>query len=157
MAVDLVGVVLSVLAAGAVALILRGVVFPRLRDRTATSTAPWRRGARTGREIVLPVGVDEAERLVRALLEAQGDERATAASAEGRVLEAVTPRNWRTTGTVLRVVLQPVAGGALVSVSGWPGAQLFDWGDSRRRVEQLIEALGSVAGGPGDVSRAHEP
>ena len=57
-------------------------------------------------------------------------------------LEAVTNAGVRSTGTVIHVQLVGVDDRTRVEVAAWPGAQLFDWGESRRVVDRVIAALG---------------
>ena len=62
------------------------------------------------------------------------------------VLEFVTPWGVASFGTVIRVVVEPLYEGGDVVITAWPGAQLFDWGASRRAVNRLVRGLS--AGNP---------
>jgi len=123
------------------AFVAAGWTFAFFRRRAATSTSPWRRGGRSTHEVSLPVELDEAERLARELLRTFGNERKPATAADGPVIEVVTAADLKTSGTVLRVVLRDAPTGTLATITGWPGAQLFDWGHSRRTVQEVAARL----------------
>jgi len=76
----------------------------------------------------------------RTALEQVGVER-TSATSEPKVIEVVTPANWKTTGTVIRAELAETDHGTQVTLTAWPGAQLFDWGESRRMVKKIVRLL----------------
>ena len=106
------------------------------RSRAEQSENPWRKKARTRRTVVVPVDIETAEALCRTVLTSVGSERTTTGA---RAVEAVTPWNWRSSGTVVRTELDPGDVGTTVIVTAWPGAQLFDWGESRR-IARLVAA-----------------
>jgi type II secretory pathway component PulM len=76
---------------------------------------------------------------VPSLLASIGDERAP--QTDTNLIEIVTRSSWRSSGTVVRVALAPVAEGTQITIAAWPGAQLFDWGESRRTARSVADAL----------------
>ena len=84
------------------------------------------------------------EALCRRVLAGLGEERPTAAI---NALSVVTPRSRRSTGTVVQVQLAVATGGTRVEIAAWPGAQLFDWGVSRRLVQEVVDGLGRTLPG----------
>ncbi len=111
-----------------------------LRQRAARSVKPWRHGAQSDRDLLLPLDVYRAERLARDVLHEYGCERGPADSGE-RTIEVVTWRKWSTSGYVIRVRLREAVGGTSAAVSAWPGAALFDFGGSRRLVDSVAREL----------------
>jgi hypothetical protein len=108
------------------------------RAKAEQSEKPWREKARAHRTVVLPLNLDAAQAVCRSIITALGSERPT--SGDGYV-EAVTPGNWRSSGTVVRTKLDPGDGETTVTVTAWPGAQLFDWGESRRVARLVADQL----------------
>jgi hypothetical protein len=111
------------------------------RSRVERSEEPWRDKARAQQELVVPLDLDSTEARCHRVLASIGEERERALADDDGSIEAVTPGNWRSTGTVVRLELQPVAGGTKISVTAWPGAALFDWGESRRVARLVSDRL----------------
>jgi len=116
----------------------------RFRDKMEQSDRPWRARSLAFREVVVPMPFDETEALCRRVLAGLGEERPTAAI---NALSVVTPRSRRSTGTVVQVQLAVASGGTRVEIAAWPGAQLFDWGVSRRLVQEVVDGLGRTLPG----------
>jgi hypothetical protein len=110
------------------------------RAKAEASQEPWRANARAVREVTITSRPEMAEQECRRLLTLIGEERA--AQTEGNLIEIVTRSSWRSSGTVVRIALAPVAEGTRITIAAWPGAQLFDWGESRRVVRTVADALG---------------
>jgi hypothetical protein len=108
------------------------------RSKAEQSKKPWRDKARVRREVVVAVDREVAQALCRTILTSLGTERLTT---DGHSFEVVTPLNWRSSRTVVRAELDPHAGGTAVIVTAWPGAQLFDWGESRRVARLVADRL----------------
>jgi hypothetical protein len=106
------------------------------RDRAVQSKKPWRRGSLVRRELVVSQGVDATALQCRNLLESFGEPRASDPPSDD-VIEAVTPPSIKSMGTVLRAHLAPTAEGTRVTILAWPGAALFDWGESTRLVDRI--------------------
>jgi hypothetical protein len=81
-----------------------------------------------------------AEHECRRLLTSIGDERA--AQTGDNVIEIVTRSSWRSSGTVIRIALTPMTDGTRITIAAWPGAQLFDWGESQRIARNVANSLG---------------
>jgi len=111
----------------------------RLRRTAERSRSPWRKRARFSDEVFLPEALDAAHARVARALATIGTLRE---ASEVGALEVVTDASARSSGTVVRVQLVGGDDGTRVEVAAWPGAQLFDWGASRRAVERVIERLG---------------
>jgi hypothetical protein len=77
----------------------------------------------------------------RDLLTTVGYERSNPANE--RTIEVLTPMNGKSIGTVIRAELQPAERGTTVAISAWPGAQLFDWGESKHLAQTIADRLGS--------------
>jgi hypothetical protein len=88
----------------------------------------------------LSCGVDEAANRCRDLMLKLGEER-PAMQVEGFALEIVTPPMRRSFGTVIRAEMTDRSPGTDVTVSAWPGAQLVDWGESKRLLNGLVRDL----------------
>lgn len=112
----------------------------QFRSRVEQSKEPWRKKARAVRELVLPTGMDLSEERCRRVLATLGTQREVSPPEPG-VIEVVGPSSWRTTGTVLCARLEAVSGGTKVVIAAWPGAQLFDWGESRRLCAEAARRL----------------
>jgi hypothetical protein len=110
----------------------------RFRREARTNTAPWRSEALIAERVLLSTDLTTAEARVHDTLHALSRERDTA---DPNVIEAVTRWNWRSSGTVIRVALEPEDSATCATVSVWPGAQLFDWGESRRVAGQIKQSL----------------
>jgi hypothetical protein len=110
------------------------------RRRAERSTTPWRRKAKAEAEVIVLTSVDVTAARCRGALEQIGADRTSGAS-EPNVIEVVTPANWKTTGTVVRGELAETDHGTRVTLTAWPGAQLFDWGESRRMVKRVMRLL----------------
>jgi len=108
------------------------------RSKAEQSEKPWREKARAHRDVVVPLDVEATRRLCRTVLTSVGSERAAGG---GSFVEPVTPSNWRSSGTVVRAELAPFDAGTAVIVTAWPGAQLFDWGGSRRVAKLVADEL----------------
>jgi hypothetical protein len=108
------------------------------RRKTEQSEAPWRSRATAYHELIVPSSVDEVEARCRRVLGSLGAERQAAAVG---AIEVVTSASWRSSGTVIRVQLTPAEGGTRMDLAAWPGAQLFDWGESRRALRKVIDAF----------------
>ena len=115
------------------------VVAYYFRRRAETSASPWRRAARVEERLVLEGSLESVLARTRAALGEVGTLRD---SGEPNTIEAVTARTWKTSGTVVRAEVRPSGRGAEVQLTAWPGAQLFDWGASRRAVASVEERLG---------------
>jgi hypothetical protein len=113
------------------------------RKRAEGSEKPWRSKAKVQRRLVVANDLNATEARCRQLLLLMGTERAPIEAAT-RVIEVVTPYNWKSSGTVVRVQLAANPNGTNVSLSAWPGAQLFDWGESRRIVRRLASDLAAL-------------
>jgi hypothetical protein len=100
------------------------------------------------REVLLAEPDDAAEIRVRSALAAIGDLRE---APEAGAFEAVTAAGSRSSGTVVHVQLVRTKDGTRIEVAAWPGAQLFDWGESRRVVDRFVNALGPVTPVDGPV------
>jgi hypothetical protein len=111
----------------------------RVRRTVERSRSPWRKRARFSDEVFLPEPLDAAHARVARVLATIGTLRE---ASEVGAFEAVTDATARSTGTVVHVQLVGSGDGTRVEVAAWPGAQLFDWGASRRAVERVIEGLG---------------
>jgi hypothetical protein len=111
------------------------------RRKAERSTAPWRAGARSYREVIVPAPLEEAEAWCQRALRSLGEERQVAVVG---AIEVVTPPTRRSSGTVIRTQLVATAAGTRVDIAAWPGAQLFDWGASRRAVQDVVKALGDA-------------
>lgn len=118
-----------------------GVVFAYFRRRATSSTKPWRRAARSEGEVRLPDDIDASERRVLEVLRELGELREADPTPGGRTVEVTTRANLKTSGTVVRVVLRDGPTGTVATVTGWPGAQLFDWGECKRIVEEVANRL----------------
>jgi hypothetical protein len=94
--------------------------------------------ARASDELVLALPLDSARARCRDVLGQFGEQRPTP---DEDVLEAVTPSNRRSSGTVIRVELARTLDGTKVSVSAWPGAQLYDWRESQKIVAGIVSRL----------------
>jgi hypothetical protein len=109
------------------------------RTKVEASQEPWRENAREVCVVIVTSRPEMAEQECRRLLTSFGDERAPQTGAN--LIEIVTRSNWRSSGTVVRVGLAPVAEGTQITIAAWPGAQLFDWGESRRTARTVADAL----------------
>jgi hypothetical protein len=113
----------------------------RFRSTAERSTEPWRKKARVTRQLVLPTGLHLSEERCRRVLSAFGEERPVYPPEPG-VIEVIGRSSWRTTGTVLQARLRATdTGGTNVVLAAWPGAQLFDWGESRRLCAEVAKRL----------------
>jgi hypothetical protein len=129
------------LAAWPSGLLLRAVG-QLFRSRAEQSTGPWRRSARARSKAFVATDIATATRRCREILTGIGQERPIAQSLPGvTIIEVVTPSTRRSSGTVLRTELSPARGGTAVEITGWPGAQLVDWGESKRLVEFVTSRL----------------
>lgn len=108
------------------------------RSKAERSEKPWRPNAQARREVLVPHGLAAAQELCNVVLASVGSGRQVQ---DDNAIEAVTPGNWRSAGTIVRVELQSVEDGTLVVVTAWPGAQLFDWGESRRIAKHVANRL----------------
>jgi hypothetical protein len=88
----------------------------------------------------LSCGVDEAANRCRDLMLKLGEER-PAIRAEGVAIDIVTPPTRRSFGTVIRAELTNRSFSTDVTMSAWPGAQLVDWGESKRLLNGLMRDL----------------
>jgi hypothetical protein len=88
----------------------------------------------------LPCRVDEAANRCRGLMLKLGEER-PAMQVEDFAMEIVTPPTRRSFGTVIRAELTNRSPGTDVTLSAWPGAQLVDWGESKRLLNGLVRDL----------------
>jgi hypothetical protein len=120
---------------------LIGPIVELFRRRAVRSTAPWRRGAHTSREITVHEDLDATAAQCRALLRKFGEERAADQPATGVRVEVVTPKSNMSVGSVVRVDLIPAAAGTRATISSWPGAQLFDFGESKQLVATIADSL----------------
>ena len=111
----------------------------RFQRTAAQNRSPWRKRARFSGEVRLPEPVDAAQARMSRVLATIGTLRE---APEDGALEAVTEATGRSSGTVVHVQLIGSSDGTRVEVAAWPGAQLFDWGESRRVVERVIALLG---------------
>jgi hypothetical protein len=111
----------------------------RFSRAAAESRRPWRRNATFSRDVLSPEPYAIVEERIGKLLASIGTPRE---AAEVGALEAVTGPARKSNGTVVHVQLIDVPNGTRVAVAAWPGAQLFDWGESRRVVETVIAGLG---------------
>lgn len=111
------------------------------RNKAEDSQKPWRTRATAYREVIVPASYEVAEARCRRALEMVGEERPVSIIG---AIEAVTPATWRSSGTVIRLQLIPTQEGTRVDVAAWPGASLFDWGESRRVARAVIDGLGET-------------
>ena len=114
---------------------------PGFRRRASRSTKPWRRGSLASRTFVLKEALPTALDHARTVLQTVGEERTVDDVQSGHVIEVVTPSNVRSSGNVVRVNLEPVSSGTQVTIDSAPGAQLFDWGASKRLVAEIADRL----------------
>jgi hypothetical protein len=117
------------------------LVAGRSRRTAARSRSSWRKRACVSREVLLPESSDVAADRVRRALASVGTLRD---AAEAGAIEAVTEAGARSSGTVVHVQLVGTGEGTRAEIAAWPGAQLFDWGESRRVVDRVVAALGPV-------------
>ena len=101
------------------------------------STAPRRRRSLARQQLSLRESAQTVEKRCREIVTSLGTER----SAEAGVVEVVTRANRRSSGTVIRVQLQQIDGRTSVEVTAWPGAQLFDFGESKRLARSIATQL----------------
>lgn len=101
---------------------------------------PGRHGARTERLVHVRADAESTTRRVREITLRYGEARQTDSD---KVIETVTPANWRTSGSVVQMTLRPSTGGTDVFVAAWPGTQPFDWGASKRTAAAICRDLGA--------------
>lgn len=114
-------------------------IWRRFRRTAERSSSPWWARARSERHVLVRGDVEFAGRRAREVALRYGEERQTDSN---NVVEIVTPANGRTSGSVVQMTLRPSNGGTDVTVAAWPGAQLFDWGASKRTADAICRDLG---------------
>jgi hypothetical protein len=102
----------------------------------AVATTLTKLGAPRHAETLVTSQPEVAEQECRRLLTSIGDERA--AQTGDNIIEIVT----RSSGTVIRIALTPMTDGTRITIAAWPGAQLFDWGESQRIARNVANSLG---------------
>jgi hypothetical protein len=93
------------------------------------------------REVTLRQDLPSATSRCRDILRSLGEERPGDPVEVGAIVEAVTAAGKRSVGNVVRAELKSVPGGTQILVASWPGAQLFDWGESKRLVSLVCSQL----------------
>jgi hypothetical protein len=118
---------------------LLGAVRAVFRSKAQQSRKPWRKKANVQEQVRLGVPIESARRRCAEVLSAVGEPRP---ASDPNVMEAVTALNSRSSGTVVRIELQSMGDATEALITAWPGAQLFDWGESRRTVQEVSARLG---------------
>lgn len=118
---------------------LFGAVRAVFRSKAQQSRKPWRSKAYVQEQVALNVPIELARRRCAEVLSALGQQRH---ASDPNVVEAVTALSRRSSGTVVRIELQSIGDATEALITAWPGAQLFDWGESRRTVEEVSARLG---------------
>jgi hypothetical protein len=112
------------------------------RSWAVRSRRPWRRKTLATAELLLATGPDPSQQRSRQVLTSLGSGRPLS-GCHANLIEVVTQPNWLSLGTVIQAELQPVEDGTRISIAAWPGAQLFDRGESRRVCNEVVNLLRS--------------
>jgi hypothetical protein len=118
---------------------LFGAVRAVFRSKAQQSRKPWRSKSYVREQVRLAVPIELARPRCAEVLSAVGELRH---ASDPNVMEAVTALNSRSSGTVVRIELQPTGEATDALITAWPGAQLFDWGESQRAVQEVSARLG---------------
>jgi hypothetical protein len=120
---------------------LLGPINRYFRGRAVQSVKPRRRGSKVERHVVVHLELPLTDARCREILSKLGELRPLEGTAPPHTIEAITPQTLRSNGSVLRVHLERTRRGTTVAIAAWPGAALFDWGESRRLVDAVADQL----------------
>jgi hypothetical protein len=119
-----------------------GVVMTVLIGTRARGRPPGRRPSSPRcTDLVLDLSVADAAMRCRTALQAVAGQRGWSSLADDSCMEVVTGSNIASFGTAVRAEIEESAVGVRLSLTAWPARQLFDWGESRRVLGRVVDAL----------------